>query len=54
MLEQKIEDFRRDIRLAKSLARNKYANKNYYESMAHKLEKMLKFYEDLKNWNNSD
>ncbi|MFW9946639.1 MAG: hypothetical protein ACFFDX_07390 [Candidatus Odinarchaeota archaeon] len=42
--------YRNDLVLAKNLARNKYANQRYYEQIGIKLEKLLKFYENLKIW----
>jgi len=42
--------YRNDLVLAKKLARNRYANQEYYEEVSIKLEKLLKFYENLKIW----
>ena len=50
MIDDKIMKYRNDLVLAKRLARNKYANQGYYEQISIKLEKLLKFYENLKIW----
>ena len=42
--------YRNDLVLAKRLARNKYADQGYYEQISIKLEKLLKFYENLQIW----
>ena len=50
MINDKIMKYRNDLVLAKRLARNRYANQEYYEQISIKLEKLLKFYENLKIW----
>ena len=50
MIEDKIKKYRQDIVLAKTLAENKFADRDYYNDIAARLEKTLKFYEDLKVW----
>ena len=48
MIEDKIVRYRTELKLAKTLAKRKYADQNHYENLAISLEKILKFYEDLK------
>ncbi|MFX0026414.1 MAG: hypothetical protein ACFE8M_08350 [Candidatus Hermodarchaeota archaeon] len=50
MIDDKIMKYRNDLVLVKKLANNKYANQRYYEQKSIKLEKLLKFYENLKIW----
>ena len=50
MIEDKIMRYRTELKLAKTLAKRKYADQNHYENLSVKLEKILKFYEDLKVW----
>ena len=50
MIEDKIKKYRQDIVLAKTLAENKFADRDYYNDIPARLEKILKFYEDLKVW----
>ncbi len=50
MIEDKIMRYRTELKLAKTLAKKKYADQNHYENLAVKLEKILSFYEDLKVW----
>ena len=50
MIEDKIIRYRTELKLAKTLAKKKYADQNQYENLAFNLEKILKFYEDLKVW----
>ncbi|MFX1498206.1 MAG: hypothetical protein ACFFBH_11810 [Promethearchaeota archaeon] len=52
MIEEKIIKYRNDLEVAKRLARNRFANQEYYEQMSIKLERLLKFYESLRIWNN--
>lgn len=51
MIEEKIIKYRNDLELARRLARNRFANQEYYEHMSVKLERLLKFYENLRIWN---
>ncbi len=50
MIEDKILRYKEDITLARNLAKKPYADNIYYEKMVSKLEKMLKFYENLDVW----
>ena len=50
VIEDKIIRYKTELKLAKTLAKRKYADQNYYEDLAINLEKILKFYEDLKVW----
>ena len=51
MIEEKITRYRHSITLAKQLSKNKYADRDYYDNIIFRFEKILKFYEDLKVWN---
>ncbi len=48
MLDQKIERYKRDIAYAKELKKKKYAYQDYYNGLIAKFEKLLRFYERLK------
>ncbi len=48
MIDEKIIRYKNEIGLAKKLARMAYADRDYYEDMVNKFEKILRFYEDLK------
>lgn len=48
MLDDKIESYKKDIMIAKKLAQNELEDKEFYQVIALKLEKMLKFYQNLK------
>ncbi|MFX1411094.1 MAG: hypothetical protein ACFFA6_12135 [Promethearchaeota archaeon] len=50
MIEDKIIRYKKELVLAQNLAKKKYADQDYYESLASDLKKILKFYEDLKVW----
>lgn len=50
MIEDKIMQYRTELKHAKTLAKRKYADQNQYDNLAINLEKILKFYEDLKVW----
>lgn len=50
MIEEKILRYKKGIVAAKALSRRKYADQEYYNNLARKFEKILKFYEDLKIW----
>ncbi|MFX0033261.1 MAG: hypothetical protein ACFE8E_10090 [Candidatus Hodarchaeota archaeon] len=43
--------YRNDLEAARRLAKNRFANQVYYEQMSIKLERLLKFYENLRIWN---
>ncbi|MFX1339272.1 MAG: hypothetical protein ACFFDK_11740 [Promethearchaeota archaeon] len=48
MLDKKIEGYKRDIAQAKELKKRKYADQDYYNEIIAKFEKLLSFYERLK------
>jgi hypothetical protein len=48
LLDQKIERYKRDIAEAKELKKRKYADHDYYNGLIAKFEKLLRFYERLK------
>ena len=48
MLDKKISEYKRDIALAKSFKKHKYADQGYYNELISKFEKLLNFYEKLK------
>ncbi len=50
MIDEKINRYRNEIDLAKKLSGMKYADRDYYENLIIKFEKIIKFYEDLKVW----
>jgi hypothetical protein len=48
VIDEKIIRYKSEISLAKKLSRMAYADRNYYENMINRFEKILRFYEDLK------
>jgi len=48
LLDKKIAEYKRDLALAKSLKKHKYADQDYYNELISKFEKLLNFYEKLK------
>ena len=50
MIDDKILRYKENIALAHNLAKKQYADRDYYEKMVSKLEKMLQFYENLEVW----
>ncbi len=50
MIENKILRYKNSLALAQKLVKNQYADRGYYEEMISRLERMLKFYENLKMW----
>ena len=50
MIEDKILQYKNSLALAQRLVKNQHADRDYYEDMISRLEKMLKFYENLKMW----
>lgn len=48
MLDKKIERYKSDIAQAEELKKRKYANQDYYNELIAKFEKLLRFYERLK------
>ena len=50
MIDEKINRYKQEIDLAKSLSSLKHADRDYYENLIIKFEKILRFYEDLKIW----
>ena len=53
MIEEKISKFKNELSIAKNLAKNQYADQNYYKEIISHLKKMIFFYEKLKLWDNS-
>jgi len=55
VIEDKILRYKENLTLALKLANNQYADHEYYEKMVSRLEKMLVFYKNLREWKvNSD
>jgi len=50
VIEDKILQYKNNLALAQKLGKNQYADRDYYEEMINRLERMLKFYENLKIW----
>ncbi|MBY8989210.1 MAG: hypothetical protein KGD58_00520 [Candidatus Lokiarchaeota archaeon] len=50
MIDEKINRYKQEIDLAKSLSSLKHADRDYYENLIIRFEKILRFYEDLKIW----
>ena len=50
MIEDKILQYKNSLALAEKLVKNQHADRGYYEEMISKLERMLRFYENLKIW----
>ncbi|MHA2034871.1 MAG: hypothetical protein ACW972_11740 [Promethearchaeota archaeon] len=48
MIDEKITRYKSEINLAKKLSRMAYADREYYENMINRFEKILRFYEDLR------
>ncbi|MHA2180540.1 MAG: hypothetical protein ACXAAH_03860 [Promethearchaeota archaeon] len=48
MIDEKINRYKSEITLAKKLSSMAYADRDYYENMINRFEKILRFYEDLK------
>jgi hypothetical protein len=48
VIDEKINRYKSEITLAKKLSRMAYADRDYYEDMINRFEKILRFYEDLK------
>ncbi len=48
MLDKKLAEYKRDLTLAKSLKKHKYADQDYYNELISKFENLLDFYEKLK------
>ena len=42
--------YKDNLTLARNLAKKQHADRDYYDNMVNKLEKMLNFYEKLKVW----
>ena len=53
MLDDKIESYKKDVMIAKKLAQSELGDKEYYQMIALKLEKMLNFYQNLKLLNSN-
>jgi len=50
VIEDKILQYKNSLALAQKLVKNQYADRDYYEEMISRLERMLRFYENLKMW----
>jgi len=50
LLDKKIERYKRDIALAEGLKTRTYADQDYYDGLIAKFEKLLGFYERLKEY----
>ena len=50
VIEDKILQYKNGLVLAQRLVKNQYADRDYYEEMISRLERMLRFYENLKMW----
>ncbi len=50
MLNKKIEIYKKDIALAEELKTRKYADQDYYDGLIAKFEKLLRFYERVKEY----
>lgn len=50
VIEDKILQYKNGLALAQRLVKNQYADRDYYEEMIIRLERMLRFYENLKMW----
>ena len=50
VIEDKILQYKNGLALAQRLVKNQYADRDYYEEMINRLERMLRFYENLKMW----
>ena len=50
MIEDKILQYKNSLALAQKMVKNQYADRDYYEEMITRLERILKFYENLKLW----
>ena len=54
MIEEKITKFKIELSIAKNLAKNQYADQDYYKEIISHLKKMILFYEKLKIWDTSE
>ena len=54
MIDEKINRYKLEINQAKRLSSMKHADRDYYENLIIKFEKILRFYEDLKIWRKID
>jgi hypothetical protein len=50
VIEDKILQYKNSLVLAQRLVKNQHADRDYYEDMINRLERMLRFYENLKMW----
>jgi len=48
VIDEKITRYKSEINLAKKLSQMAYADRNYYENMVNRFQRILRFYEDLK------
>lgn len=51
VIDDKIERYNNEIWIAKELSKKRYADRDYYNDLIVKFEKILRFYQDLKIWN---
>ncbi|MFX1426181.1 MAG: hypothetical protein ACFFBE_06985 [Promethearchaeota archaeon] len=54
MIDEKINRYKDEINLAKRLSSMKHADRDYYENLIIRFERILKFYENLKTLRRSD
>ena len=50
MIDEKINLYKHEISRAKKISSMKHADRDYYENLIIKFEKIIKFYENLKIW----
>lgn len=50
MIDEKINRYKYEINLAQKLSSMKHADRDYYDNMIIKFQKIIRFYEDLKIW----
>jgi len=50
VIEDKILQYKNNLALANKLVKNQSADVDYYEEMISRLERILRFYENLKMW----
>jgi hypothetical protein len=50
VIDDKIIQYKAAITRAKILAERELADQDYYRNLAVRLERLLRFYEKLKNW----
>jgi len=50
VIDEKINLYKHEISLAKKISSMKHADRDYYENLIIKFEKIIRFYENLKIW----